>query len=49
MPRLPRNVLPEYAAFHATARGVAQMAVYDDDNDRRWFLTLMSEAVEKFD
>lgn len=46
---MPRNVLPEYAAFHATARGVEHMAVYADDNDRRWFLTLMREAVEQCD
>jgi REP element-mobilizing transposase RayT len=49
MPRLPRNVLPEYATFHATARGVAHMPIYDDDSDRRWFPTLMSKAVEDFD
>jgi putative transposase len=49
MPRLPRNVLPEYATFHATARGVAHMPIYDGDSDRRWFLTLMSKAVEDFD
>ena len=49
MPRLPRNVLPEYAVFHATARGVARMPVYEDDSDRRWFLTLLREATDHFD
>ena len=49
MPRLPRNVLPAYAAFHVTARGVARMAIYRDESDRRWFLTLLREAVEGFD
>ena len=49
MPRLPRNLLPEYAVFHATARGVARMSVYTDGSDRRWFLTLLRDATEGFD
>jgi putative transposase len=48
MPRLPRYVCPEYAVFHVTARGAGQIPIYRDDYDRRWFLVLLLDAVQRF-
>jgi REP element-mobilizing transposase RayT len=47
MPRLPRCALPESGVYHVTARGVARSAIALDDDDRRRFLRLLAEAVER--
>ena len=49
MPLLPRYVFPEYAIFHVTARGAGMILIYLDDSDRRWFLFLLADSVQKFD
>jgi putative transposase len=46
MPRIPRFLFPD-GLFHATARGVAKMPIYHDDNDRRNFLSLLAFAVDR--
>ena len=48
MSRLPRNVFPEYAVFHVTARGAGRIPIYVDDDDRRWFLLLLADSIRKF-
>ena len=48
MARMPRYVLPEYAVFHATARGAGRIAIYREDDDRRFFLALLADAVSRF-
>jgi len=48
MPRVPRSVLPD-GLFHVATRGVAKMAIYLDDNDRRNFLGLLALAVQAFE
>ena len=45
MARLPRKNLPD-GIYHVTARGVAQAAIFLDDDDRRAFLRLLAQAVE---
>jgi putative transposase len=45
---MPRYVLPEYAVFHATARGAGRIAIYREDDDRRFFLALLADAVSRF-
>ena len=40
MPRVPRSVLPD-GVFHVTARGVADEAIYRDDDDRLQFVDLL--------
>jgi putative transposase len=49
MARLPRNLLPAEGIFHLTARGAGKIAVYRDDRDRQFFLTLLASAVEGHD
>ena len=41
VPRFPRSLLPD-GLFHVATRGVAKMAIYLDDNDRRNFLGLLA-------
>jgi putative transposase len=48
MPRLPRSLLPD-GLFHVAARGVAKMAIYRDDRDRRDFLGLLAYTVGTFE
>jgi REP element-mobilizing transposase RayT len=48
MPRVPRSVLPD-GLFHVATRGVAKMAIYLDDNDRRNFLGLLALTVQTFE
>jgi putative transposase len=48
MARIPRYLFPD-GLFHATARGVAKMPIYRDDDDRLVFLGLLAIAVEGFD
>jgi putative transposase len=45
VPRLPRSVLPAEGIYHVTARGVARMAIFHDDEDRRLYLVLLAQAV----
>jgi putative transposase len=45
---MPRSILPEYAVFHATARGAGRIAIYREDDDRRFFLALLADAVSRF-
>src|SRR6267143_1745668 len=44
MARSARFDLPDWGAFHVTARGVAGCAIYDDDSDRFRFLRFMRLA-----
>jgi putative transposase len=46
--RIPRCHFPD-GSFHATARGVAKMPIYRDDDDRLVFLGLLATATEKFE
>lgn len=48
MPRIPRSEQPD-GYFHVATRGVARMAIYRDDQDRRGFLSLLAHAVSSFD
>jgi REP element-mobilizing transposase RayT len=45
---MPRCVFPD-GLFHVATRGVAKMAIYHDDNDRRNFLSLLALAVHQFE
>jgi putative transposase len=47
MGRLLRSELPD-GCFHVTARAVADTSLYRDDDDRRYFLCLLVEAVDRF-
>ena len=46
MPRIPRSVFPD-GLFHVASRGVAKVAIYHDDNDRRNFLSLLAFVVNQ--
>jgi putative transposase len=48
MARIPRNALPD-GSFHLGARGVAQMPIYRDDEDRLVFLRLLAVAAARFE
>jgi len=48
MARVPRYELPEYAVFHATARGAGRISIYREDDDRLWFLALLADTVDRF-
>jgi REP element-mobilizing transposase RayT len=37
------------ALYHVTARGNAQANIYDDDNDRQQFLSLLQNTVDRYD
>src|SRR5215471_17716086 len=45
--RLPRNVLPAYAVFHVTARGVDRCVIYRDVEDYLLFVALFRRVVER--
>jgi REP element-mobilizing transposase RayT len=44
MARTARFTLPDWGAFHVTARGVAGCAIFDDDHDRFRFVRLLRLA-----
>jgi putative transposase len=46
--RIPRCAYPD-GTFHVGARGVAQMPIYRDDEDRLGFLRLLAVATARFD
>ena len=46
MPRQLRRDLPD-GVFHVTARGVDSCLIFVDDEDRRFFLGLLCQAVER--
>jgi putative transposase len=47
--RLPRYVFPGNGVYHVTARGVDGTAIFRDDADRRGFLGLLGEVVDRHD
>jgi REP element-mobilizing transposase RayT len=47
MARHPRSLLPD-GFFHVTARGVDGCPIFGDDDDRRRFLELVAEVVERW-
>ena len=47
MARLPRVQFPG-ALYHVTARGVAAETIYQDDSDRRLFLSQLSDVVGRY-
>ena len=47
MPRLPRNVLPAYGAFHVTVRGVDRCVIFRDAEDYRLFVALFRRVVAR--
>ena len=46
--RLPRYVFPD-GVYHVVTRGVAQTAVFLDDDDRRFFLGLLGAVTSRND
>jgi REP element-mobilizing transposase RayT len=49
MGRVPRTALPD-GYFHVSARGVAGRGhLFEDDGDRRLFLELLAQSVERHD
>jgi putative transposase len=48
MARVPRSFLLD-GLFHVATRGVAQMTIYRDDDDRLVFLGLLAQAVERYE
>ena len=49
MSRQPRRVLPAVGVYHVTGRGVARTAIFLDDDERRLFLALLANEVERHD
>lgn len=47
MTRQPRHLLGD-GIFHITARGVARMTIYRDEDDFAWFLSLLGTVVPRF-
>jgi putative transposase len=47
VPRRPRNLLPD-GIYHVTARGVAGAPIFVSDRDRRLFLELLADVIERF-
>ena len=47
MARQPRHLLVD-GFFHITARGVARMTIYRDEDDFTWFLRLLGAVVPRF-
>ena len=45
---MPRSVFPDYAIFHVTTRGAGQIPIYREDDDRRSFLVLLGDAVQRY-
>jgi putative transposase len=47
--RLPRHLaLPDEGVFHVVTRGVAEVRIYGDDDDRLAFLTRLAEVTNGF-
>jgi putative transposase len=46
MARVLRSTLPD-GYFHVYTRGVADTAIFRDDEDRRWFLALLLNAARR--
>jgi REP element-mobilizing transposase RayT len=44
----PLRILAAGALYHVVARGNAKMTIYDDDVDRRRFLTILETVVERY-
>src|ERR1051325_11643176 len=50
MPRpARRDLLPEHGVFHVGARGAGKIAIFRDDDDRRFFLVLFAHVARKYD
>ena len=47
MARQPRHLLGD-GIFHITARGVARMTIYRDEDDYTWFLQLLGTVMPRF-
>lgn len=47
MARLPRSNLPD-GTYHVTARGTASTAIFEDTEDRRFFLALLRRVTQRF-
>ena len=47
MARVPRSFLPD-GVYHVTGRGVDGCGIYRDEDDRRYFLRLVLDAVRRF-
>ena len=45
---MPLRIVPADGIFHITARGNRRQAIFVDDDDRRWFLSLFECAVSTF-
>jgi putative transposase len=41
-------VLPPAGVYHVTARGVARSPIFSDEDDRREYLALLAQAVERW-
>jgi putative transposase len=48
VPRILRTSLPD-GCFHVTARGVDGVAIFRDDDDRRFYLALLSFVIATYD
>jgi putative transposase len=48
MARRPRNALPKAGIYHVTARGVARMPLFLDDDDRIDYLSLLSGVAARW-
>jgi putative transposase len=44
----PLRILASGALYHVVARGNAKKPIYDDDDDRRRFLTILEAVVERY-
>ena len=44
----PTRIQTANAWYHVTARGNERRAIFRDDHDRRHFLELVAEGVERF-
>jgi putative transposase len=47
MARQPRRALPPVGVYHVTGRGVARTAIFLEDDERRLFLRLLADEVER--
>jgi putative transposase len=48
MPRRPRLLL-SHAIYHVMTRGNRRVTIFEDDEDRRQFLTILSEVADRYD
>jgi putative transposase len=47
MARQPRRALPPVGVYHVTGRGVARTAIFLENDERRLFLRLLADEVER--